>query len=184
MNEIRRLEELLNYVNSGNAVDFLFFWGHQSKVDAISETCLSQWYGSPFKDQGILYKTAEHFMMAAKATLFADHEALRAILESPNPADAKAIGRRIKGYDDDHWNQHRYAYVVAGNYAKFTQHAALKEYLLLTGDRVLAEASPVDKIWGIGLDKNDPAAGNPNLWKGLNHLGFALMEVRDLMRHL
>jgi ribA/ribD-fused uncharacterized protein len=183
MNSIKNLAELTTYVNSGESVEYLFFWGHRPRKDgAISETCLSQWYDAPFKEQGISYKSAEHYMMAAKAKLFADTAALREILDSPNPGDVKAIGRRIKGYDDDQWNQYRYSIVVAGNYAKFEQHAALKEYLLLTGDRILVEASPTDKIWGIGLSKNDPEAANPNMWKGANLLGFALMEARELIR--
>ena len=70
-----------------------------------------------------------------------------------------------------------------GNLAKFSQNAELKEFLLNTDNRVLVEASPVDKIWGIGLAVDDKNIENPLMWQGLILLGFALMEVRDdLMR--
>lgn len=80
--------------------------------------------------------------------------------------------------DDQSWTAARWEIVVRGNEAKFAQHPELRAYLAGTGDRVLVEASPVDRIWGIGLAHDDPAAENPELWRGLNLLGFALMEVR------
>ena len=72
--------------------------------------------------------------------------------------------------------------MVAGNLAKFEQHDDLRDYLLGTGDRVLGEASPVDRVWGIGLSRDDPAASDPSRWRGHNLLGFALMRVRDMLR--
>jgi len=68
--------------------------------------------------------------------------------------------------------------VVAGNLAKFSQNPDFRDFLLTTKNRILVEASPVDKIWGIGLAADDKKIENPRLWKGLNLLGFALMEVR------
>ncbi|BBB62054.1 hypothetical protein UNDKW_3781 [Undibacterium sp. KW1] len=183
MNKIKKLADLIERINQGDSIEYLFFMGHrQKKGSAVSEECLSQWYASSFEVEGILYKTAEHYMMAAKARLFGDADALQEILESATPAEAKSIGRRVKAYDDELWVQHRYALVVAGNYAKFAQNAKLKEYILSTNALVLVEASAKDRIWGIGLGINDPGLSNPRHWKGLNLLGFALMEVRDLMR--
>jgi len=72
--------------------------------------------------------------------------------------------------------------IVAGNMAKFGQHPDLREFLLGTGDRVLVEASPRDRIWGIGLAAGDERATSPDDWLGLNLLGFALMEVRHQLR--
>jgi len=68
--------------------------------------------------------------------------------------------------------------------AKFSQHADLKEFLLNTGDRVIVEASPYDRIWGIGMATTDANAENPARWKGLNLLGFALMEVRERLKEV
>jgi ribA/ribD-fused uncharacterized protein len=65
------------------------------------------------------------------------------------------------------------------NLAKFQQNLTLREFLLDTGDRILVEASPVDKIWGIGLAADHPDALFPEKWPGLNLLGIALMEVRS-----
>ena len=93
--------------------------------------------------------------------------------------EAKAIGREVIGFNPETWESNRFDIVVAANMAKFSTHSELKDYLLNTGDRILVEASPVDSIWGIGLAEDDPACENPNLWKGSNLLGFALMAVRD-----
>lgn len=118
-------------------------------------------------------------MMYRKAQLFGDSDAAHGILEAGNPGKAKAIGREIRGFDQELWNDHRFEIVVAGNLAKFDSDPMLRDFLLGTGKRVLVEASPVDKIWGIGMAQDNPSCENPNLWKGLNLLGFALMEVRD-----
>jgi len=53
--------------------------------------------------------------------------------------------------------------------------------LEMGAQRVLVEASPLDRVWGIGLAADDPRAADPAGWRGLNLLGFALMEARDLL---
>jgi len=176
---IRTLEQLRDFVNQGNAAEYVLFWGHRKPKQGVSETCFSQWYEAPFKHEGVAYPTAEHFMMARKAELFGDSAALQKILQASNPGDAKKQGRGVLNFDETTWNAHRFEIVVQANLLKFGQNPELQAFLLATGDRVLVEASPVDKIWGIGLAADNPAAENPNLWKGLNLLGFALMEVRD-----
>ena len=118
-------------------------------------------------------------MMAKKAELFNDLEMLEAIIAVKSPAEAKALGRNVKNFDATVWDEKRYEIVVEGNFHKFSQNEELKDFLLNTGSRTLVEASPVDKIWGIGLSADDVKAENPLRWNGLNLLGFALMEVRD-----
>lgn len=118
-------------------------------------------------------------MMAEKAALFDDQENRAQVLRAPTPNAAKALGRKVRGFNDKVWLQHRYDIVVRANQAKFSQNPQLNEYLLQTGSRVIVEASPVDNVWGIGLAQDSADANNPNLWKGLNLLGFALMQVRD-----
>ncbi|QYS87464.1 NADAR family protein [Flavobacterium oreochromis] len=167
-------------IKENKSYKYLFFWGHQpSKDGSITKTCFSQWWESLFEVNGITYKTAEHWMMAEKARLFQDMEMLEKIIAASSPAQAKQFGREVKGFTTELWNKKRFEIVVEGNYHKFSQNEALKEFLCNTNDRILVEASPVDKIWGVGLTSNDEKAENPKLWKGLNLLGFALMEVRD-----
>ncbi len=101
------------------------------------------------------------------------------ILEPPSPGDAKALGRAVRGYDEELWAASRYGTVVEGNTAKFGQNLVLLAYLAATAGRVLVEASPTDRVWGIGLAADDSRVGQPSQWEGLNLLGFALMEVRE-----
>lgn len=162
---------------------FLFFWGHQpSKDGTITKTCFSQWWLSSFEVNDVTYKTAEHWMMAKKAELFKDQEILEKIIKCNSPAEAKKLGRKVRNYDDKIWLENRFEIVKKGNFHKFSQNPDLKTFLLNTNDRVIVEASPVDPIWGIGMASDHTEALNPEKWKGLNLLGFALMEVRDELR--
>jgi ribA/ribD-fused uncharacterized protein len=162
---------------------FLFFWGHQPNKDGkITKTCFSQWWLSSFKVDKVTYKTAEHWMMAKKAELFQDQEILEKILEADSPSEAKKLGREVKNYDDKIWLENRFEIVKEGNLHKFSQNKTLKEFLINTKERVLVEASPVDSIWGIGMGGDHKDVMNPEKWKGLNLLGFALMEVRDELK--
>jgi len=172
-----------NIENIATESTFLFFWGHQPNKDgSISKTCFSQWWLSSFEVDKVTYKTAEHWMMAKKAELFNDKEVLEKIIKANSPAEAKKLGREVKNYDDKLWLANRYEIVKQGNYHKFSQNIDLKMFLLNTKDRVLVEASPVDPIWGIGMASDHKDVMNPEKWKGLNLLGFALMEVRDELR--
>lgn len=183
MPSIRSTKELVDYINRGHRPKFVFFWGHQpGKNESIGKACLSQWYESAFVIDGITYPTAEHYMMAEKARLFRDENTLQMILSAWHPGEAKKLGRRVAGFDESVWAAHRFDIVVRANLAKFSQHPPLRRYLLGTGERVLVEASPVDPIWGIGMAETDADAQNPNLWRGLNLLGFALMQVRECLR--
>jgi ribA/ribD-fused uncharacterized protein len=161
-------------------LDFLMFWGHQrSKDGSTIKTCMSQWWPSPFIENGIIYQTAEYYMMGKKALLFDDQEIFEKILTKKSPKDVKDLGRKIRNFDADNWDAHKFDIVKQGNLLKFSQNEKLKSFLLQTKNKILAEASPVDAIWGIGLAEDHLDAKNPKNWKGLNLLGFALMEVRD-----
>jgi ribA/ribD-fused uncharacterized protein len=117
-------------------------------------------------------------MMWRKARLFGDEATAARVLQVEHPNAAKTLGRGIANFDEDTWVRERFAVVVAGSIAKFGAHADLRAFLLGTGDRVLVEASPLDRVWGIGLAAADPAASDPARWRGLNLLGFALMHAR------
>jgi ribA/ribD-fused uncharacterized protein len=164
---------------AGERLKYLFFWGHTpARRGTIDKACLSQWWPAPFVVDGKRFATAEHFMMYEKARLFGDDASAEAILRDDRPPVAKELGRSVRGFVDDVWQAARFDIVVRGSVAKFGQHDALKEYLLATGHLVLVEASPTDRVWGIGLAATDEHAEQPARWRGLNLLGFALMEAR------
>ena len=173
------LELLKERFNRGERLKFVFFWGHTAKGASVGKECLSQWYPASFEVDQVHYPSAEHFMMAEKARLFGSEDVREKILASDNPGAAKKLGRAVRDFDNAVWEQHRFGIVVAANLAKFGKNPELGSFLVGTGDRVLVEASPRDRIWGIGLAQNQPECENPNLWCGLNLLGFALMEARS-----
>ncbi|WP_033313093.1 NADAR family protein [Streptomyces iakyrus] len=176
-------EALIRAVRAGAGVRYLHFWGHRPRPDGrIGASCLSQWWPAPFAVDGVVYATAEHWMMAEKARLFEDASAERAALTAGHPAEAKKAGRLVRGFDEATWARERFRIVVGGSVHKFGAHPDLLAYLLGTGDRVLVEASPVDRVWGIGLAASDEAAMDPERWRGPNLLGFALMEARERLR--
>lgn len=177
------LDWLLARLESGEPVRYLPFWGHTPPADgSVSKACFSQWFVAPFVVDGIVYPTAEHWMMAQKAFLFHDPQVAAKIIAASTPGEAKKLGREVRGFDDIRWNRKRTEIVRTGNFHKFSQHLVLRNFLLNTGDAVLVEASPVDAIWGIGLPPDHADVYHPWDWRGLNLLGFALMEVRELLR--
>lgn len=179
------MSDLIVREQEGQRLKFVFFWGHTPPQDgSVTKSCFSQWWCAPFDIGGTLYATAEHYMMAEKARLFGDEEMLAKILSSAHPKQAKDFGRRVTNFNESLWLKKRYEIVYEANLAKFSQHSSLRDFLLNTGDRILVEASPVDKIWGIGLPADDPKAAKPSEWKGLNLLGFALTDVRNSLRSL
>lgn len=176
------VEAIKEVISKDPEVKFVYFWGEKPGKNGVTETCLSQWYDVAFEVDGVKYHTAEQYMMAQKALLFKDEEVFGEIMAATNPRDYKKLGRKIKNFDPKAWDEKKYEIVVNGNKAKFGQNPELKEYLLSTGTAILAEASPYDKIWGIGLYPSNAAKGTVEDWRGQNLLGFALMEVRDFLR--
>lgn len=157
---------------------FVFFYGGP----------FSQWYPSEFNVKGVVYITAEQYMMAMKAEYFGDEDAKAKIMATDNPSEQKAIGRTVKNFDAEPWNAVSRGFVYEGNMAKFKQNPPLLRELLNTGDRELVEASPYDRIWGIGIGlpgrRDAPVDGttenllDKSKWRGTNWLGEVLMKVR------
>lgn len=147
---------------------FVFFYGG----------FMSQWYPSQFSG----FNCAEQWMMLMKAIYFGDLESVEKICKTSNPAEQKKLGRKVKNFDPIRWNDVARDIVFAGNLLKFTQNEGLKQMLLDTGDRILVEASPYDKIWGIGLSEDDPNIEDASKWLGTNWLGHVLMEVREYFK--
>jgi len=172
----------------------VYFWKPEAE-----NGFLGQWYPSQFtwdvpagfaEDEGSAgvtykYENAEQFMMHRKALLFApDDPTAHAILSpnspAPHPRKLRELGREIPNFSDAIWHKHRFEIVVEGNYLKFMQNPDLKAQLLATGQREIVEASPRDKIWGVGYGAKNASANRRN-W-GLNLLGKAIMEVRERIR--
>lgn len=149
--------------------DFVLFWNG----------IYSQWYPSKFEIDGVTYNCCEQYMMAKKAEFFNDKESHNKIMQSKHPKEQKALGRQVKNFDTNKWNQVCREFVYKGNLAKFKQDTYLKMQLLQTGSREIVEGSPYDKIWGIGMMWDDDAALDKNNWNGKNWLGEAIMRVRE-----
>ena len=121
-------------------------------------------------------------MMVSKARLFGDGTALSAILASDDPREQKRLGHQVRHFDHDLWQTECKNTVLHGNLAKFSQNEEMRLALTRTGDRRLAEASPHDNMWGIGLSACDPRASSPNSWCGQTLLGQALDHAREILR--
>ena len=143
---------------------------------------LSQWYPCRFIIDDIEFTCTEQWMMYAKAMLFQDLDCANAILATSSAKMQKNLGKKVTNFDDNIWNIHKKEIVFKGNFAKFSQNAELKTYLLSTKGKVLAEASPYDKIWGIGLSMDDEMRFNMTKWRGQNLLGEVLMQVREALK--
>lgn len=132
----------------------------------------------------VTYCCMEQYLMSKKALLFGDEESKNRIMESKDQSVIKQLGREVKGFDEEVWNQFKMPIVLTGNYYKFSQVEGLRKYLLGTCNKMLVEASPYDKIWGIGMCENKAKSCEIEEWKGKNLLGFALMVVRDELARL
>lgn len=141
-----------------------------------------QWTPSPFVIDGQTYNCAEQYMMAEKARLFGDEATRARILATDSPREHKALGRTVANFDRATWQDACLDIVVRGNLAKFTQNPEMRAALLATGDKLLVEASPMDRIWGVGLRADDPRIHDRGQWPGQNLLGEALMRVRAELR--
>ncbi|KAK5169702.1 uncharacterized protein LTR77_005680 [Saxophila tyrrhenica] len=144
---------------------------------------LSQWYESAFEVDGVTYVTAEMWMMVQKAGLFGDEETAQAMMKTTVPSEHQALGRKARGFDRGKWDEHKSRIVEEGNYHKFTkgkESTEMARLLLATGERELVEASPTDRIWGVGFAAAN-AGDNREQW-GENRLGKAIMNVRQKLR--
>ncbi len=130
----------------------------------------------------VTYSCGEMAMMCGKASLFGDHKTWGHIMEAPHPREMKNLGREVKGYNEARWVASRYDIVLAVVLAKYRQNDGARALLLDSGDDTFVEASPTDKIWGIGLAEDAPGIEDPRNWQGLNLLGKAVTEARNILR--
>lgn len=177
------VDEVITLARTGRRLKCVFFWGHRPQRDgSIGTGCLSQWWPSVFTVDSVPFTTAEHYMMWRKARLFGDEEAAQRIVVAGHPRQAKMLGRRVRGFDEQTWADQRLTIVTEASLAKFGQRPELRDFLVGTGERILVEASPTDRVWGIGLAATDERTADPAQWRGLNLLGFALMAAREQLK--
>lgn len=175
------IDRLITFNNIPD-LEYIFFW--KPNPNTVDKSCFGQWQPSDFCVDIDKYLCAEQYMMAEKARLFKDKEIEKQIMQTSNPKEMKALGKKVKNFDQTLWDKVKYSIVLNGNYYKFSQNKEMRDYLLSTGNKILVEASPLDTIWGIGIGEDNSKAQNPTTWRGKNLLGFALMEVRDELRKL
>lgn len=158
-------------------MDKLFFWGHTEHGSKVTKACLSNFYPCEFEFNDKMFNFSEQCFMYQKALLFNDFEVAEQILNETNVRQIKALGRKVKNFNNELWDKHKEDFMYNACYAKFSQNDELKDFLLSTGNREIVEASPVDNIWGIGFS-SDKAMENVDKW-GQNLLGKVLMKVRE-----
>lgn len=157
--------------------EYVFFYGG----------VYSQWYPCKFVIYNQEYNCAEQFMMAQKAIMFEDKDNYNKIMQSDNPYTQKKLGKTIKNFDKIVWNHICKDVVITGNLGKFGQNSYLLEQILSTHSRKFVEASPTDKIWGIGMGLDEilqlhPQNVTPDVWRGTNWLGECLDYVKMKLR--
>jgi len=158
-----------------NDCDLIPFWKTNEAWGLFSN-----WYPSPVDE----FPTSEHAMMFAKAELFGDMETAGKIQEAKTPAEAKALGRTVKGFSQLIWDREKERIMLQILETKFTRNSMLRTILLSTGNKILVEASPLDTVWGVGLAADNQDIYYPAKWKGENLLGFYLMAVRDKLKDI
>lgn len=147
-------------------MNYKFFW---------KQSVFSNWYMCDFVIDGITFNCVEQYMMYKKAELFNDFENMQNILDSNNPKDIKYYGRSVKNYINSEWANIRYDIVKRGNFEKYNQNPNLLTSLLKYKDCIFVEASPFDRLWGIGFDEQN-AMKNISNW-GQNLLGKILNDI-------
>jgi len=148
---------------------FAFFWGGS----------FSQWAKSKFVIDGVEFNCCEQYMMYKKALMFHDYDIAEQIMNSDNPREQKALGRKVDGFDKELWEKYCRDIVYDGNVAKFTQNPDMLDELKFTGNKTICEASPKDFIWGCGLAADNPLIMDKANWPGTNWLGEAIQRVRE-----
>lgn len=144
----------------------------------------SNWHPAPITDPdtGKKFANTEQAFMWYKAMEFGDADTAKLVEAEINPREVKKLGRLVKGYKDAKWDAVRYERMTRVNLWKFTQIHPYQVELLETGDKIIVEASPYDKIWGVGLLEDDPLILDEKNWQGLNLLGKVCMDIRRQFR--
>jgi ribA/ribD-fused uncharacterized protein len=159
-----------SYVSTVTRNDVFAFFG---------ENCpLSNFHSAPFKCEGQTYRHVEEYLFVKKAEFANDDSAKHRILKASTPADCKQIGKGIV-VDRKKWQSQEIAVMTKALFEKFNQNQIPRDYLKKTGNKTLAEVSPTDRFWGIGMSLGKVASSNQLTWTGKNKLGELLMDLRS-----
>ena len=132
--------------------------------------------------EGTKYPSVEHYYQAMKAVEFKDNEILKKIMKTKTSKAVKALGNKVKDFNEETWNEKRDEVMRKGVRAKFVQHPELRETLLETGEKQIGFADARDLYWSIGTSMGLEKAKSPSKWRGQNKLGKMLMELRDTFK--
>lgn len=158
----------------------LFFNGGWKSYEEL----YSQWAYSPFREGFTEFNCAGQYMMYHKAILFGDMPTATTIIAEKNPHVQRVFGGKVRNFNCKKWADFKNQIVYWGNYHKFKQNPVLKKILLEEHtDKVIVNGIGTDRIWGVGLDWDDPLIEDPNNWQGQNLLGKAIMKVRDTLKN-
>jgi len=138
--------------------------------------------GNGFPDK-VICENSEKAIMLSKAALMNDQEIFYSILNNSDPSICKILGRKVKNFNQNLWNNNINDIAFNVLYQKFYSNPELIKILLDTNESIIVEATVKDKIWGIGLNCGDPNIQFQDKWKGQNILGFTLMKVRDKFKN-
>jgi ribA/ribD-fused uncharacterized protein len=157
-----------------NPEEYFFFYSERSPENSV----FSNFYPASYSINGIKFKTSEHGFMYDKALTFEDYKIAALILTAKTPRDAKDLGKKVKGFDNSIWNKCKEDIMFKHCYAKFSTIKKLRKELCKTNGLKLTEASPRDRIWGIGFNRKSAPKTHPSKW-GKNLLGKTLVKVRN-----
>lgn len=153
---------------------FCLFW----------KSWLSNWKSSPMTIDSVQYTCVAQYMMSMKARLFGDQETLHKIMATTDPKEQKKLGRSVANFNDGQWYEVAFDVVVRGTVEKYRQNPQLLILLQQCGDVEFVEASPMDKVWGIGVDAHHSNALRKTKWHGKNLLGQAINKAKNLIEQL
>lgn len=153
--------------------DLVLFFGN-------NDIC-SNFYQCEVHYDGYTFHSSEQLFMYLKAIFFKDWEIAEEILKVETPREAKALGRKVRNYDDKLWDEKRDYYMLETLMAKFVSCLRFREFILENKDKIFAEASPYDKIWGIGIAESDYRALYPDKWVGENRLGKCINKLISIL---
>ena len=158
----------------------VFFFAGNPALNEHKE--FSNMHEAPIQVDGITFPTVEHYFQWSKAKMFGDADIQNKILKTASPKSVKTYGKKVKGFDEEAWNEKKDSVMRTAVKAKLMQHPDILKKLRDTGTRPIAEADPRGKYWGIGTSSETSKAKDPSRWPGQNKMGKILMELRDELK--